>query len=69
VQTAVVAREKGLNVDQIGTEGHKTEPWDDALKVGIRTTAWFNFGMSVATTFIVIFFIRGIGIIGGKGKR
>ncbi|OAG18814.1 drug resistance protein [Alternaria alternata] len=52
VQTAVVAREKGLNVDQIGTEGHKTEPWDDALKVGIRTTAWFNFGMSVATTFI-----------------
>ncbi|CAN9172416.1 unnamed protein product [Alternaria alternata] len=69
VQTAVVAREKGLSVDQIGTEGHKTEPWDDALKVGIRTTAWFNFGMSVATTFIVIFFIRGIGIIGGKGKR
>ncbi|RYN15911.1 hypothetical protein AA0112_g12694 [Alternaria arborescens] len=69
VQTAVVAREKGLSVDQIGTEGRKTEPWDDALKVGIRTTAWFNFGMSVATTFIVIFFIRGIGIIGGKGKR
>ncbi|RYN48837.1 hypothetical protein AA0118_g11704 [Alternaria tenuissima] len=69
VQTAVVAREKGLNVDQIGTKGHETEPWDDALKVGIRTTAWFNFGMSVATTFIVIFFIRGIGIIGGKGKR
>jgi len=69
VQTAVVAREKGLRVDEIGGEGHKTEPWDDALKVGIRTTAWFNFGMSVASTAVVIFLIRGIGIIGGKGKR
>ncbi|KAI4908417.1 hypothetical protein J4E90_009042 [Alternaria incomplexa] len=69
VQTAVVAREKGLSVDQIGGEGHKTVPWDDALKVGIRTTAWFNFGMSVASTAVVVFFIRGIGIIGGKGKR
>ncbi|KAH6881276.1 major facilitator superfamily domain-containing protein [Alternaria rosae] len=69
VQTAVVAREKGLRVDEIGGEGHKTEPWDNALKVGIRTTAWFNFGMSVASTAVVIFFIRGIGIIGGKGKR
>jgi predicted MFS family arabinose efflux permease len=69
IQTAVVAREKGITVDQVGNEGHALQPWDDALKVGIRTTAWFNFGMSVASTFVVLFFIRGIGIIGGRGKR
>jgi predicted MFS family arabinose efflux permease len=69
IQTAVVAREKGVAVDQVGNGGHALQPWDDALKVGIRTTAWFNFGMSVTSTFVVLFFIRGIGIIGGRGKR
>lgn len=69
VQTAVIAKEKGVNVDEIGSEGHGLKPWDDALKVGIRSTAWFNFGMSVASTVVVVLFIRGIGIIGGRGKR
>jgi predicted MFS family arabinose efflux permease len=68
IQTAVVAREKGIRVEEMGNEGHALQPWDDALKVGIRTTAWFNFGMSVSSTLVVLFFIRGIGIIGG-GKR
>lgn len=66
-QTAIIAREKGVGVDQIGSEGHALKPWDDALKVGIRGTAWLNFGMSVASTAVVLLFIRGIGIIGGKG--
>lgn len=69
VQTAVIAKEKGLSVDQIGSEGDGLSPWDNALKVGIRSTAWFNFGMSLASTVVVMLFIRGIGIIGGKGKR
>ncbi|CBX91554.1 hypothetical protein LEMA_P070620.1 [Plenodomus lingam JN3] len=69
VQTAVIAREKGVSVDQIGSEGHGLEPWDRALKVGIRSTAWFNFGMSLASTVVVMLFVRGIGIIGGKGKK
>lgn len=68
VQTAVIAREKGVNVEKIGSEGHGLEPWDDALKAGIRAAAWFNFGMSLASTAVVVVFIRGIGIIGGKGK-
>ncbi|KAF2853240.1 MFS general substrate transporter [Plenodomus tracheiphilus IPT5] len=69
VQTAVIAREKGVSVDQIGSEGHGLEPWDPALRIGIRSTAWFNFGMSLASTIVVVLFIRGIGIIGGKGKK
>ncbi|KAJ4371162.1 hypothetical protein N0V83_004378 [Neocucurbitaria cava] len=69
VQTAIMAREKGVSVDKIGSEGHGLQPWDDALKVGIRGTAWFNFGMSIASTAVVVLFIRGIGIIGGHGKK
>ncbi|KAL6712226.1 hypothetical protein ACN47E_000103 [Coniothyrium glycines] len=68
VQTAVIAREKNLSVEQIGSEGHGLRPWDGALKIGIRSTAWFNFAMSLASTGVVVFFIRGIGVVGGKGK-
>jgi hypothetical protein len=69
VQTAIIAKEKGLSIDEVGNQGHGLEPWDDALKVGIRGTAWFNFGMSMISTAVVLLFIRGIGIVGGKGKR
>lgn len=69
VQTAIIAKEKGVSVYEVGSQGHGLKPWDDALKVGIRGTAWFNFGMSLASTVVVLLFIRGIGIIGGKGKR
>ena len=66
VQTAIVAKEMGVRVDQVGVEGLGMEPWNPALKAGIRGTAWFNFGMSVLSLLIVVVFIRGIGIIGGK---
>ncbi|KAI8935555.1 hypothetical protein NX059_008124 [Plenodomus lindquistii] len=69
VQTAIIAREKGVSVDQIGSEGHELRPWDPTLKIGIRNTAWFNFGISLGSTVVVVLFIRGIGIIGGKGKK
>jgi predicted MFS family arabinose efflux permease len=68
-QTAIIAKEKGVSVNEVGNEGHGLQPWDNALKVSIRGTAWLNFGMSIASTFVVLLFIRGIGIIGGKGKR
>lgn len=69
VQTAIIAKEKGVSVYEVGSQGHGLQPWDEALKVGIRGTAWFNFGMSLASTVVVLLFVRGIGIIGGKGKR
>ncbi|KZM26058.1 uncharacterized protein EKO05_0005871 [Ascochyta rabiei] len=66
VQTAIVAKELSVSVEQVGEEGHGLAPWDPALKMGIRGTAWFNFGMSILSLVIVLVFIRGIGIVGGK---
>ena len=39
VQTAVIASERGVDVIQTGSEGHGPQPWDDALKRGIRSAA------------------------------
>jgi hypothetical protein len=67
-QTAIIARERNIRVDEVSSQddlGH----WSNALKVSIRGTAWLNFGMSLASTVVVLLFIRGIGVIGGKGKR
>jgi predicted MFS family arabinose efflux permease len=69
VQTAILAKKEGVAVDNVGNKGYSSQHWDEALKLSIRGTAWFNFGMSLASTVIVLLFIRGIGIIGGKGKR
>ncbi|KAL1604165.1 hypothetical protein SLS59_003958 [Nothophoma quercina] len=66
VQTAIIAKEMGVSVDQVGEEGHGLQPWDPALKIGIRGTAWFNFGVSIISMIVVLVFIRGIGIVGGK---
>ncbi|XPS92338.1 hypothetical protein M3J09_001735 [Ascochyta lentis] len=66
VQTAIIAKEMGVSVDKVGEEGHGLGPWDPALKIGIRGTAWFNFGVSVVSMVIVLVFIRGIGVVGGK---
>lgn len=66
VQTAIIAKELGVNVDIVGEEGHGVEHWSPALKIGIRGTAWFNFGLSMLSFVVVLIFIRGIGIVGGK---
>jgi hypothetical protein len=67
-QTAIIAKEKGVSVIDVGSEGHDIQHWDNALKVSIRGTAWLDFGLSIASTVVVLLFIRGIGKFGGKGK-
>jgi MFS family permease len=62
VQTAIVAREKGVRVDEVGDVGQG----DEALKEGIRGTAWLNFGFGIAAVVVVAVFFRGAGKIGGK---
>ncbi|USP81631.1 hypothetical protein yc1106_08905 [Curvularia clavata] len=69
LQTALVAREKGVPIEQLGNQGQALEPWDDALKVGIRSASWFNFALSMTAMIVVIVFVRGIGVVGGKGPR
>ena len=66
VQTAIIASEMGVGVDQVGQEGHGLAAWDPALKMGIRGTAWFNFSISIVSLLIVLLFIRGIGVVGGN---
>ncbi|KAH4803082.1 hypothetical protein HBH61_178960 [Parastagonospora nodorum] len=69
VQTAILANEKGASVTDVGSEGYSSQHWDEGLKLSIRGAAWFNFAISLASTAVVVFFVRGIGIVGGKGKR
>lgn len=66
IQTAIIAREKGKSVEEVGSEGHGLPPWDDALKVGIRSTAWFNASIAFAALGVVLLFFRGVGKVGGK---
>jgi hypothetical protein len=68
-QTAIIAKENGVSVNDVGNKDHHLQHWDSTLKVSIRGTAWLNFGLSIASTVIVLLFIRGIGIVGGKGRR
>ncbi|KAF2676076.1 major facilitator superfamily MFS-1 [Lentithecium fluviatile CBS 122367] len=66
VQTAIMARKKGVGVDEIGGEGVEIQPWDDALKEGIRGTAWLDFALGAVATGVVLVFFRGAGKVGGK---
>ncbi|KAF2737003.1 MFS general substrate transporter, partial [Polyplosphaeria fusca] len=67
IQTAVIADKKGLDVEAIGGDGqHGLSPGDPALKAGLRSAAWFNFGIAVVALLIVQFFFRGAGKVGGK---
>lgn len=66
VQTAIIARELGVGVERVGEHGLGLEAGGSALRLGIRGTAWFNFGVGVAAVGVVVVFVRGIGVVGGK---
>ena len=65
VQTAVEARERGVAVGEVGEQAGAA-PWDPALKVGIRSAAWFNFAVGMGGLGVVLVFFRGAGKVGGK---
>lgn len=66
VQTAVIAKKKGLSVDVVSGENYELAVGDDALKEGLRSASWFNTGISVAAFVVVVVFFRGAGKVGGK---
>lgn len=66
VQTAVIAKELGVGVDEIGGDGHGLRPGDPALKVGLRSTSYFNLSLGLAAVVVAIVFFRGAGKVGGK---
>ena len=64
LQTAVMAKQKGVRVDEL--DGMDIGVGDEALKIGIRSTAWFDFAMGIAALGVVVGVFRGAGKVGGK---
>lgn len=63
IQTAVMARERGVEVQDAGA----VEEWDLASLLGLRAAEWWNFGLGVSSLVVVLVAFRGTGIIGRAG--
>jgi predicted MFS family arabinose efflux permease len=60
VQTAVVAREKGIDVQDV----REVQPWDEASLQGLRAGCWVNFAFGIAAFGLILAGLRGLGVIG-----
>lgn len=71
VQTAVMAKERGVAVQDVG----HVLPWDTASLKGIRVANWLNFGLAIFLAVLVGLTFRSTGIVGkvekinNKGRR
>lgn len=64
IQTAVMARERGVKIEDAGPLG----VWDNPSLLGIRAASWFHFALGVVSFFVVAIAFRGSGIV-GKGAE
>ncbi|KAL2128949.1 hypothetical protein VTI74DRAFT_8416 [Chaetomium olivicolor] len=64
IQTAVSARERGVNVQDVGPMGS-----DAASLLGLRAAEWWNFGTGISALLVVLLAFRGSGIIGKAGVQ
>ena len=62
IQTAVLARERGVSVDKAGM----ILEWDPASLESIRSADWFNFALSLSCVVVVCVAFRGTGIVGKR---
>ncbi|KAI0538317.1 major facilitator superfamily transporter [Xylaria digitata] len=60
IQTAVLARERGVSVERAGM----IMEWDKASLVSIKAANWFNFALSLFCVAVVGIAFRGTGIVG-----
>ena len=60
VQTAVMAHERGVSVQNAGTIVKR----DPASLKGIRAANWFNCGLALFCMVISLLVLRGTGIVG-----
>lgn len=60
IQTAVLARQRGVAVEESGG----VEAWDDASLASLRAANWFNFALALLGALIVGLAFRGTGIVG-----
>ncbi|KAF3012663.1 hypothetical protein E8E14_011278 [Neopestalotiopsis sp. 37M] len=60
IQTAVLARERGVPVEESGG----IEPWDAPSLLSLRVANWFNSALALLGAVIVGLAFRGTGIVG-----
>ncbi|KAI1386904.1 drug resistance protein [Hypoxylon trugodes] len=65
IQTAVIARDRGVPVEESG----KIMPWEPASLSGLRAGIWFNFALALCCAVVVSVYFRGTGIVGKIEKR
>lgn len=65
IQTAVMAGERGLSVEDSGP----LRAWDGPTLSGLRAAQWFNFALGVGSLFVVAVAFRGSGIVGRAGVK
>jgi Na+/melibiose symporter-like transporter len=65
VQTVVMARERGVSVQDSG----KIQAWDGPSLSGLRAANWFNFSLAWVGVAIVALAFRGTGIVGKIEKE
>ncbi|KAK1827356.1 major facilitator superfamily-domain-containing protein [Podospora conica] len=59
-QTAVMAKERGVDVQEVG----RVVEWEHASLMGLRAGEWLNFGQGMCALIVVLVAFRGSGIIG-----
>jgi Na+/melibiose symporter-like transporter len=60
VQMAVMAREKGVGIQDV----REVQPWDEASLKGLRAGSWVNFAFGVTAFGLLVVGLRGLGVIG-----
>ncbi|KAI1375595.1 drug resistance protein [Hypoxylon crocopeplum] len=65
IQTAVMARDRGVPVEESG----KIMPWEPASLAGLRAGIWFNFALAICCAIVVAVYFRGTGIVGKIEKK
>ncbi len=65
IQTAVMAHERGVGVQDVG----HMKAWEEATLLGLRAANWFSFSMALSSLALVIGVFRGSGIIGRAGVK
>ncbi|KAI1194590.1 major facilitator superfamily-domain-containing protein [Nemania serpens] len=64
IQTAVLARHRGVSVEHAG----QITTWDEASILSIRAANWFNFAIGIFCVGVVVIAFRGTGIVGKVDK-
>ncbi|KAK3353320.1 major facilitator superfamily-domain-containing protein [Lasiosphaeria hispida] len=65
IQTAVMAKERGVSVEHVG----RVEQWETASLLGLRAAEWCNAALGLSALFVVLVAFRGSGIIGKVGVQ